>query len=230
VRVGTISVAGESAPCYEVGGDYLDVIPLDPHHLLIALGDVSGKGIPAAILMASAAAGMRALARGEALQAPGGLVRLGEQLNELLLRTTAKSRFLSVIVLVLDTETGIGRAINAGHCPGVIINRNADVPTRSIGASTMPLGIFPETTLIEEDVRLEPDDAILFFTDGIGERFEKRPAEQVLTEWVAPLLPSDSDPIRLAIMERLKGLTASSAPSDDMTLVCVTRRSDPAAS
>lgn len=219
---GALSISGEAIPCFEVGGDYLDTIPLPDGRLLLALGDVSGKGVPAAILMASIAATVRALAKGSPPESPGSLARLVEQLNELLLVTTSRSRFVSLILLTIHPDTGVVRYVNAGHNPGLIVGRDV-LPLEATG---VPLGLFKESAYEERETVLPPRAPMLLYTDGLSELLGSEPgACRELASWVRDTAGATSaDEVCRKLLARLRRKLRGAHPHDDMTLLCVLRQ------
>ncbi|MFN7972863.1 MAG: PP2C family protein-serine/threonine phosphatase [Acidobacteriota bacterium] len=217
----SVTVWGETVPCFEVGGDYFDVIELPEGRLLVAVGDVSGKGVPAALLMASVAATMRALAHAQPPLRAGELARLVSQANDLVGRTTAKSRFVSLLLLTVDTERGTFRYVNAGHNPGLLVTRRGEARLHEGG---MPLGLFPSQSYAEEELVLRPDEAILLFTDGISERWEDDTGEATLATWVREALARPAPEILSRLRAKLGPPKGGANPLDDMTLVAISRR------
>jgi sigma-B regulation protein RsbU (phosphoserine phosphatase) len=125
-------------PFREIGGDYFDVIELGDERTLFAIADVSGKGMPAALL----AANIQALVRSNAFINPDPLV-LTRQINRHLSRYTPIDRFATAVFLVLNRDIGELTYVNAGHNPPIVF---ASGSARLLEATGMPLGLFPEAT------------------------------------------------------------------------------------
>ena len=218
---GALSLFGKTQPCFEVGGDYLDVIPLPDGKLLLAVGDISGKGVPAAILMASIAASVRALARSAPPVDRGGLASLLTRVNELLLHTTAKSRFASFIALTLDLASGRIRYVNAGHGPGLLVTTGRPGIAGRLDAGGMPLGLFADVNYDEGELEMGPGQALLLFTDGIAECWEPAVAEETIAQLAVTALPGPAPAVHRVVMDAVGGRLRGGDPQDDMTLLCL---------
>jgi phosphoserine phosphatase RsbU/P len=154
-------VVAVSRPCYEVGGDSYDWIPLDRGHLAFVVADVSGKGVPASLLMASVHASVRALA-GTASPAV-----VAERLNRFLCASTPTSRFVTLFYAELDPAARRLAYVNAGHVPPYRIARDGSV-TRLVGGGPA-LGLLAEAPYEAGHVDLGPGDVVAVVTDGVTE-------------------------------------------------------------
>ena len=154
-------VAAVSRPCYEVGGDSYDWIPLEGGRLALVVADVAGKGAPASLLMASVHASVRALA-GTTTSA-----RLVERLNRFLCASTPTSRFVTLFYAELDPATRRLAFVNAGHVPPYRVARDGAV-TRLAGGGPA-LGLLGDASYDEGQVDLEPGDVVAVVTDGVTE-------------------------------------------------------------
>ena len=151
----------------QVGGDYVDVIPIDATRIALAMADVSGKGIPGLVLMAMLKIMVHELARKGT--EPVQVIR---QLNVSLAKYVRRNMFVTMFFGVLDTETGNIRCSNAGHNPIMLYHHSA----KSSGFHKMkgpPIGLFPDeyfcNQLREYRFKLEPGDVVLQYTDGLPE-------------------------------------------------------------
>ena len=154
-------VAGASRPCFEVGGDSYDWIPLAGERLALVVADVAGKGTPASLLMATAHAFVHALA---GTAAPALVI---ERLNRFLFARTQASRFVTLFYAELDP---IGRRlsyVNGGHVPPFLLARAGTL--RRLSAGGPALGLLPEASYDTGDVALEPGDLVAIVTDGVTE-------------------------------------------------------------
>ena len=154
-------VASAWQPAHAVGGDYFDVLKLGENRLAICIGDVSGKGVPAALLMANVQASLRASVRD--LDSPA---RVCSIINRMLCETIAADKFVTFFCGVLDATSRTLRYCNAGHPYPMLVSSGA-VRTLDQGGSV--LGFFPAWTYQESSVGLGPGDRLLLFTDGITE-------------------------------------------------------------
>ena len=154
-------VASAWQPAHAVGGDYFDVLKLGENRLAICIGDVSGKGVPAALLMANVQASLRASVRD--LDSPA---RVCSIINRMLCETIAADKFVTFFCGVLDATSCTLRYCNAGHPYPMLVSSGA-VRTLDQGGSV--LGFFPAWTYQESSVGLGSGDRLLLFTDGITE-------------------------------------------------------------
>jgi len=220
-QVNGYELAAYYAPAKEVGGDYYDFIPVgDAEHLAFVVADVSGKGIPAALLMSHMQATLRAL-----LGRNPSLPALATQASELLFASTAPNRYVTAALLDLDVRTGAGRYLSAGHVDCLLARAaGAAVPLASTGA---PLGLLPPGMPYEETpVSLEPGDSVLLYSDGVvdaqnadGEEFGEARLLDIVQQMHRLPPPALVDRVFDAIDQHAAG-----APQfDDITLLVVRR-------
>ena len=212
---------GHNDPCYEVGGDYFDFQPRENGRLGIAVGDVSGKGIGAALLMATLQASFRAHAATDA--SPEVLV---ERLNRAICASSEANKFITFFYGELDRETHGLHYVNAGHNPPLLFRSNGDVETLRTGG--LILGFEPTIRFAQEELTLAPGDVLLLFTDGVteapgpdGEEF----GEERLGEIVRGSGQASASDITQRIRDGVDAFTDGADPFDDFT-VCVIRRTD----
>jgi serine phosphatase RsbU (regulator of sigma subunit) len=215
---------GHYEPAQEVGGDYYDFIPLPSRGLAVTLGDVAGKGMPAALLMAKLSSDARFCLLTEADPA-AALARL----NDLLYHYTSQmDRFVTLAAAVLDPERHAVTVANAGHPPPMIYRRETgtldDAPTRD--SAGMPLGILEGQTYPQPQLTLEPGDCLLLFTDGIPDAVNVR-REAFGPEGIHAALREGGPYSPQVLVERVVRAVrqhASGCPQhDDITLVCFGR-------
>ncbi len=212
-------------PANDVGGDLVDFIPLTEGASGLALGDVSGKGLGAALLMAKLQATLRAFAPEAAGQ--GALATLAERVNRLLCRDGLANRFATLLVLRIEPGSGLVRLANGGHMPPLAL---IEGELRRLPPVAPLLGVLPEAKYVEQEVLLGPGDLLVAYSDGVTEAMDKD--EQFYgEERLADLLPG------------LKGLSAREAgrrllasvdtfigeerPSDDLSLILLKRGERP---
>ncbi|MFY9936539.1 MAG: PP2C family protein-serine/threonine phosphatase [Silvibacterium sp.] len=157
-----VQIAGAWQPAREVGGDYFDVIQLGKDRLGICVGDVAGKGITAALLMASLQASFRAFATTEA--SPQVVCT---KLNKFLCANIASGKFVTFFYAVLDADARTLIYENAGHSPGLLLRSNGTTETLQGGGAV--LGALPDWTYQDYTAQLQPGDQLLLSTDGITE-------------------------------------------------------------
>ena len=157
-----VQIAGAWQPAREVGGDYFDVIQLDKARLGICVGDVVGKGIPAALLMANLQASFRAFATTDT--SPQAVCT---KLNRFFCANIASGKFVTFFYAVLDADARTLTYENAGHSPGLLLRKNGTTETLQGGGAV--LGALPDWTYQDYTVQLHPGDQLLLSTDGITE-------------------------------------------------------------
>ena len=201
-----------------VSGDYYDFIQLDPTHVAIALGDISGKGISAALLMASLQAALRSQ-----LLTPGSeqlsTAELVGRLNKHLVRNTGEDRFATFLVAVYDTESRKLRYTNAGHLPGFCLS---DGKSMHLDVGGMVLGIVEDYPYEEGVVEVPRDAVFIAYSDGLvepenayGEEFGVSRLE------AAAQRVRQADPKRIAtsLMTAAEEWSGSPEQADDMTVI-----------
>jgi len=160
-EVAGFDVAAVSRPCYEVGGDSYDWIPLEGGRLALVVADVAGKGVPASLLMASVHASVRALA---GTTAPARLV---ERLNRFLCASTPTSRFVTLFYAELDPAARRLAYVNAGHIPPYRVG--GDGAVRRLAGGGPALGLLDEASFEQGHVDLVRGDVVAVVTDGVTE-------------------------------------------------------------
>lgn len=162
-REGRITVHAATIPANTVGGDYYDLLELDDERLGLVIGDVSGKGIPAALLMAYLQASLRALAGDR----ERSLSELMATINRHISRNTPSNSLITFFYGILDLRTGRLSYSNAGHNRPMLVK--PDGRTIELCEGGMPLGIEMGLGYAEGTIDLEPDDLLFMYTDGVTE-------------------------------------------------------------
>ena len=210
---------GISFSCYEIGGDYYDFIPRPDGRMLIALGDVSGKGTAAALLMSSLHAAIHAQ-----VSAKSSLEETVLSVNQYLADNTPANRFVTLFVAELDPSDGTLKYINAGHNPPLMARSDGTVGQLSSGG--FPLGIIPGAEFEIGETRLNPGEALVVYSDGVSEANNLRGDEfgmDRLTEVVRKNLRSSASGLRDKVESALSAFTQTAPANDDITLVIVKR-------
>jgi phosphoserine phosphatase RsbU/P len=216
-----VAIRAAMRPANTVGGDYFDVIDLGEGRIAVVMGDVAGKGMPAALLMALLQGSLRTLItagfRGPELIA---------KLNAHLFANIPSNRLVTLFYAELDAATGSFVYVNAGHNPPYRLD--AAGGAEPLTATAMALGIVPAALFESRETRLEPGDRVFLFTDGVTEAFDLRDAEYGEARLEAYLEAARGagdqeliDGVRADVM----AFCGSSPPRDDMTMMVVARRS-----
>ena len=157
-------------PAREVGGDFYDFLKLDDEHLGLVVGDVTDKGVPAAIVMATTRTMLRASA--QRLDSPGEVLK---RVNDVIVRDIPPNMFITCLYAILDLKSGLLRYANAGHdLPYRRRRRSSSSSTEAGGAEElratgMPLGLLPGMSYEEKEIVLGRGDSVLFYSDGLVE-------------------------------------------------------------
>ena len=205
---------------HEVGGDYYDFVPLPDDRLGVALGDVSGKGVAAALIMAKFSGDTRLN-----LLAEGSAAAALRVLNTALCETGIDERFITLSLLVLEVNTGQLKLCSAGHPP--VILRRADGTVEELGKDVggLPLGIASDTNYEQVNVELLPGDVAVVYSDGVTD--VRNPMEELYdTKENRRLLKciegADGRPeaVAAAILHEIHEFSRGHVQTDDITLVC----------
>lgn len=215
-------LAVESEPCFEIGGDYYDALTI-PGGVLFAVGDVSGKSVPAALLMSVLQATVRSLA-GRAGETPASLVT---HLNRHLVRSTHASKFATFFLFTLEPTTGRIEYTNAGHNPPLLVRRDGRIERLDEGGPV--LGVFDDVSFTQVETRLEPGDLLFVYTDGVTEavdqqddEFGEKRLERVLLEDRA----SDASAALARVIRAVADHICGVERGDDVTTLAIKRRED----
>ena len=213
---------GISFPCYEIGGDYYDFIEREDGRLVIALGDVSGKGTSAAILMSSLHAAIHAQAGSH-----DSLVATISAVNRYLADNIPANRFVTLFYAELDPESGSMSFLNAGHNPPLIVHAAGTVEQLASGG--LPLGIKPDAEYREGRTQLQPGDVLVIYSDGVTEAVSPTGEEfgpTRLYEVVSRNVEASAAGIRDRIESSLTKFAQGTSAADDITLVIVKRQNN----
>ena len=214
------SLAFRSVTCYEVGGDYLDIVEQPDGSLLIAVADVAGKGLASAMMSTSFRAAFRAMA----ITGPP-LDELATRMNEHHWREgeEARRRYVTAIFLRLHPQLGKIEVVNAGHNPGFLVS--ADGTARQFEAAGTPLGLLPGMRYSSEEAVFTPGTRLLFYTDGLTEVFrgeEEFGPERLMDEFSK--CPAErADVILDALWATIDDFADGGPQSDDMTALALCR-------
>jgi phosphoserine phosphatase RsbU/P len=202
----------------QVGGDYYDVIRRERGDYVLAIGDVSGKGTPAALLMANVQATLRAFTPMDL-----SLAEITSRINNVTCKNVGQGRFITLFWGIFDPSTRKLRYVNAGHNPPFLFRGSGTVERLTEGGLILGL---TETSVpyLEGEVTLESRDVLLLFTDGVSEAMnaeEEDFTEERLAETVLPMRTESSKEIMTAIQKRIQEHTHDAPQSDDVTMLIV---------
>ncbi len=208
---------GISFSCYEIGGDYYDFIPRHDGKMLVALGDVSGKGTSASLLMSSLHAAIHAQ-----VAAKTPLDQMVTSVNVYLAENTPTNRFITLFVAELDPPTGDLTFINAGHNPPLI--GRADGSLELLQSGGLPLGLMDFAQYETGHAHLGNGDVLFIYSDGVSEANNLNEDEfgmDRLSEVIRQNTTRSAAGIRDKVESALSDFTGTAAPNDDITLVIV---------
>lgn len=218
-----LDISGHSTYCDETGGDYydfLDVSGLSENQVILALGDVMGHGAAAAMLMATARGILRSRTH-----SPGTMAEMLTHMNLLLAQDTGGSRFMTMMLMVLDLETGKGRWTSAGHDPAIIYDTGTEEFIELEGETGMPLGIMEEETYEEmEFENVRSGQVYLIATDGLWEAHNAAGEQygwERLRESVRRHAKLSADEINENLRADLTAFLVDAKPHDDVTFIVV---------
>ena len=216
------SFAAKYSLAYQVGGDFYDFLCLpvpggEAENLGVVIGDVSGKGISAALLMAKLTSDIRSFALNEPEPA-----RVITELNEYLSRSVTEEIFVTLLYLLLYPQERKISVVNAGH-PPALIRRKSQGQVQAIDTNiNFPLGVIPETVYEVAEVSLEPGDTVVLYTDGVTEAMNQKSKQFGSSRLYDVLKEGSSEPAQ--VLQRIVGgvqeFVGLTPQSDDLTLVC----------
>jgi phosphoserine phosphatase RsbU/P len=205
---------------YQVGGDYYDFVPLPQNRIAIALGDVSGKGVAAALMMAKFSGDTRYCILTENSPAAAA-----NELNSLLCAAGIEEKFITLSLSVLDLSRRHLTLCSAGHLP--LIVRRVDGKVEEVGEDIggFPLGVLPDSSYQQIEVALAPGDVVVVYSDGVTD--SRSPKEELydsrdhrrLLKRVADS-PGGPKAVGRAILQDIREFAANHAQADDITLLC----------
>jgi phosphoserine phosphatase RsbU/P len=211
---------GVSFSCYEIGGDYYDFIRLHNGKMLIALGDVSGKGTAAALLMSSLHAAIHAQ-----VAAKSPLPEIIKSVNQYLSDNTPANRFVTLFLAELSPLEGTLRYINAGHNPPLI--GKVDGTIEQLASGGFPLGIMPMAEYEIGETFLKSGEALVIYSDGVSEAANLKGEEfgmERLSQVVSKNLAASASGLRDKVESSLSSFTQTAPAGDDITLVIVKKK------
>jgi sigma-B regulation protein RsbU (phosphoserine phosphatase) len=209
-------LAAVNLPASSVGGDYYDVILHGRDRLSLVVGDVSGKGIPAAIYMARLVSDFRFVMD----PYKGSPAKTLEGLNRHLLRRGHSGMFITLLYLILDLNTGLITFANAGHIPFLIRSTDGSVEVVD-GAAGPPLGIIENLVYEDTEITIFPGNELLLYTDGVTEAMNDARESFTRQRLIEVVRPTSGRPEALVntVVEAVRAFTGESPVHDDITLL-----------
>ena len=218
--VNGLDLYGISQPCLEVGGDYFDVIPLDDKRALLAIADVSGKGIGAAMLMANLQASLKI-----AMKFNPCLDAVSRELSQLVYENTGPAEFITFFCAIWNAQTGSLDFINAGHNPPFIMRANGE--ETYLHPTGIALGMMPKSDYVTGSIVLNSGDVLVMYTDGIEEAFNDKDEQFGLHRVIGSLQDhANLTPKECAesLLKDIKDFVGLCQQSDDISLIIVKRK------
>ena len=217
LRFGPAEISGVSIPAREVGGDFFNYFVLPDGRLALLVGDVSGKGVSAALLMANIQATLRARLPHET-----NLATLADRLDRELDQNTPGGVYLTLFLGILDTDGRLLRYVNAGHNPQFVLRGATGITP--LGSTGMPIALYAGHGYSEARVELSPGDLLFFYTDGLVETENER-KDMFGAERLQGILEQERaeniDMILHRVEERVMSFRGSAEPFDDATMMAL---------
>jgi serine phosphatase RsbU (regulator of sigma subunit)/pSer/pThr/pTyr-binding forkhead associated (FHA) protein len=214
-----LEVAGHNAPCRTVGGDYYDFFPYGSSRIAMVLGDVSGKGMPASLLMMGLQARVQVL-----IEEPKSLADVMTRLNRITSANCPSNRFITLFFCILDGDTGDLTFCNAGHNPPIIVRANGSYEQLRGGGPV--LGILPFIEYQEYHAQMDEGDDLVIYSDGVTEANNPAGDEFEIEGLAAAVIPDRGESAGTIISHINKALldyTKGAPPADDVTLIVARR-------
>jgi sigma-B regulation protein RsbU (phosphoserine phosphatase) len=213
-----LEIAAEYIPCKEVGGDFYDIIKMDKDRFIFVVADVSGKGIPGALVVSNMQATLHAF-----LEYSDDLLPVVSRLNEAIIRQTTTDRYITFFIGLYDHKKSSLVYINAGHNPPLLINKKGDMQELKTGG--IFIGFMPWEYEIEE-ISFNKGDTLVMYTDGLVEAMDNEEEEFQMTALKTTIkesLSMNSDQLKQEIINRVNDHIGAVPLSDDFTLL-ISRR------
>ncbi|MBI4746931.1 MAG: SpoIIE family protein phosphatase [Acidobacteria bacterium] len=218
-KIDGYDVMGISFPCREIGGDYYDFIQCRDRNWIVAVGDVSGKGIGAALMMSSLHASLRAQA-----QTGRPVEDIVSEVNAYITENSPENKFLTLFCGELCPPTGTMTYASAGHNAALLVR--ADKSVEELGATGLPAGITVDFPYESEQIVIDPGDILVIYSDGVTEGVNEHDelfGEQRLIEVIRRHNHANASQLRDRIDEALSHFVGKEPQADDMTLVVLKR-------
>lgn len=224
-KMGDLEIAARNRPARVCGGDYYDALPVDKNIQLICVADVSGKGLPASLLMSNMQATMRAL-----LGRIPSLVDLAIHTNALLYATTPSNKYVTAILVEIDPATGKGRYVNAGHTDCLLMR--ADGEAEWLKSTGTPFGLMAPDLIelaspySEKTFELRPGDLMALYSDGVTEAQDEKEneyGEERLANFLRPIRTETAEGLVDDVFREIDRFAGAAPQYDDITLFIIKR-------
>jgi serine phosphatase RsbU (regulator of sigma subunit) len=217
LRSGPAEISGVSIPAREVGGDFFNYFVLPDGRLALLVGDVSGKGVSAALLMANIQATLRARLPHET-----DLARLADRLDRELDQNTPGAVYLTLFLAILETDGRLLRYVNAGHNPQFVLRVSGGI--EPLGSTGMPIALYAGHGYTESAVELAAGDLLFFYTDGLVETEDER-GDMFGADRLQALLATEQaqgiDTVLHRVEEQVTAFRGKAEPFDDATMMAL---------
>ena len=219
-----MEIAGFCEPARGVGGDYYDFISFDNSQLGVAIADVAGKGMPAALLMSTVQATLRSLTARNGTYVPGSheLSSIVSKLNRLLFNSTNGEHYVTFFYATFDQVTQRLTYVNAGHNPPLYLQADSGSEFRQLTSGGLVAGAFENAKYEQETVQMKRDDLLFLYTDGLTEALNVEGEEfgtSRIMETLRSIATLSADQIRDVVVRRVKDWCAGMSLYDDLTFV-----------
>lgn len=221
----SMEIAGFCEPARGVGGDYYDFISFDnSQHLGVAIADVAGKGMPAALLMSTVQATLRSLTARNGSSGPASceLSSIVSKLNRLLFNTTNGEHYVTFFYATFDQATQRLTYVNAGHNPPLYLQADSDSGFRQLTQGGLVAGAFEHAAYEQETVQMKPNDLLFLYTDGLSEALNvdgEEFGDGRIMDTLKSIASLSADQIRDVVVRSVKEWCAGMSLYDDLTFV-----------
>jgi len=211
-----LELAREFIPFREIGGDYYDLVPLGPDRFALAIGDVMGKGVPAALLSANLKATLRSQLQDGNVPADEVVARV----NHLYWQVTPKGHFASFFLALFDLVEGTLQYVNAGHHHPFVVRPDGEVVDLGDGGTV--LGLMEHTGYERHDLELRREDLLVFYSDGVTDRSNREDDMYGVERLKEASVKNRADGARIVLytlLGEVQGWSGGTPPEDDLTLI-----------
>lgn len=214
-------IHGLNIPSKHVGGDYFDIIRQNKEEFILTIADVSGKGMPASLLMSNLQAGLQTLCLEDY-----SLSEITGKLNKLIHKNTSIDKYITFFILKLNIETGEYEYVNAGHNPPILFS--GDGQFESLEKGGLILGMMPDVAYDTGRGRMNTGNCLTMFTDGVTEAMDNDNNEfeekRVIDFFKKNYKASSSEDLNLKLIAEITGFAGDPTQSDDVTILTIQRK------